>query len=59
MFRMVYSPEDGFDGVDDYVEVADATSLNTYATTNEITEYWLYPRGSTEQNLIANATRVM
>ena len=42
------------DGVDDYVEVADATSLNTYATTNEITlEYWLYPRGSTEQNLIA------
>ena len=33
------------DGVDDYVEVADATSLNTYATTNEITlEYWLYPR---------------
>jgi hypothetical protein len=33
------------DGVDDYVEVADAASLNTYATTNEITlEYWLYPR---------------
>ena len=42
------------DGVDDYVEVADATSLNTYATTNEITlEFWLYVRGSTEQNLIA------
>ena len=36
-----------FDGIEDYVTVGNAASLDAYATSDEITyEYWIYPRSS-------------
>ena len=40
-----------FDGVDDHVDIANSTSLNSYLTSGEITiEYWLNPGSNTTGN---------
>lgn len=47
-----------FDGVDDYMEVPNSTSLNDYASTDQLTiEYWVYPKnGDAAQVITAKRT---